>query len=115
LQVGKKWAGLGYRALPKDNTVTLANARERRTSATPGNYAHMIEHCTKKQKKLIPFFLTDVQQKRSTNRRAASDKESAPSLSLLLDTGTIDKRLFLLPSLIRLEIKYKIYYSRYAS
>ena len=87
--IGQQWlAAGGYTALPKDESVTLLNAKEKRfTPVNAGIYNNMIDHCNdlRLTQELINFTLPHVQVKgRNTTR------SSAPSSHrLLLDTGAI--------------------------
>jgi len=95
--VGKAWKEFGYNALPKDESVTLANAKEKRFKpTTEGNYTFMINHCNDLllKNELIPFLLPYVQARkleRSGELRnlKAPAPGSAPTGTLLLDSGAI--------------------------
>ena len=101
-EVGKMWAAAGYESLPKDTTITLQNAKERRYDAKAssnsekqkGMYTFMIDACKDLllTRELIPFSLLNVQTARR-NPNGFEDKpgrdDSAPTASMLLDTGAI--------------------------
>jgi hypothetical protein len=105
-EVGKMWKAAGYDALPKDVTITLKNAKERRISFSPnkansnkgnqpGRYAYMVDACKDLllTSELIPFSLSNVQDTRrkaeSGSKHPRDSADSALAASLLLDTGAI--------------------------
>ena len=101
-EVGKKWTSMGYPGgFPKDETITLQNAEERKKSFTGGESVCYAQHSDKLliSRELINFSLyDDVQAGNRRKRRRATSAisnrgDEAPALlgRLLLDSGALGR------------------------
>ena len=101
-EVGKKWTSMGYPGgLPKDETITLQNAEERKRSFTGGKSVCYAQHSDEQliSRELINFSLyDDVQAGNRRKRRRATSAisnrgDEAPALlgRLLLDSGALGR------------------------
>ncbi|MBT4362110.1 MAG: DDE-type integrase/transposase/recombinase [Candidatus Marinimicrobia bacterium] len=104
--VGKEWGLHGYSALPKDTSVTLANAKEKlfehaskkndsskyvnmTTNDAPNENQNDIFISTNTIPFLLPFAQVTRKRLRSGNQTSPSREGSVPTGKLLLDTGAI--------------------------
>ena len=93
-EIGTAWHEAGYtRGLPRDQSITLANAKERK-AAFDGTQQYLLAISDQLllSNELINFAIYDVKQL-PRKRKRIETREDAPVLSgkLLLDTGAIGK------------------------
>ena len=82
-EVGKKWTSMGYPGgLPKDETITLQNAEERKKSFTGGESVCYAQHSDKLliSRELINFSLYDDVQAGNRRKRRRATVEMRPPL-----------------------------------
>jgi hypothetical protein len=90
--VGKQWLAKGFKSLPRDTTITLANADSRlQVQPNKGIYLHSSYTCNPTlQSELIPFSLQQEESKsQSAKKRNKLSARPPPPGQLLLDTGAV--------------------------
>ena len=84
--VGKQWADLGFKSIPKDPTITLSNASSRHDNRS-GTHLNAL-HTDSLDANLIPFAIPQGTPKPNARRKRKGSDLCAPG-RLLLDTGAI--------------------------
>ena len=87
--IGQAWVKAGFhRGIPRDKTITLANAVERRLAMGKSNWLTLLNKDNSLINNLLPFSVVFKQRQRRKSKRRL---DSAPTITgtLLLDSGAI--------------------------